>query len=598
MADYDDDDDSSCSKSYVSNDNYVQDKLTQHRIKRPEKPPTHKLAKLCHENIYATPKFKMFCGRNGRIYSIPNETDAYGHFISASDACLFSAFNHQLNPRDIIMMKGDNMVQRCVWQADSLLIISRNRTYGSLLYEDNFAFSPKTITSSFEPNLLGIACMKNTCEHITYLSNYDMKSLLFVTNVCGDDRILTDSGYLHMFAKEKAKTHTVLIIPSLSVTQYEGYGFRPLHHDDNTVIMIRNEIRKTTLINEIPAKSASSLSDDDPAKSASSLLDDDPTKSASSLLDDDPAKSASYFLDDDPANNASSLLHDDNSLHLSVFDNEPLSVVFDNEHLSAVFEDEHLSATGMSSISIEKTPTNRVTPTKKVRKLRTPEWQNKRRKWDSSKVPLGKKNLTAKVFASQKMNNNSITRFIKCCSVFINDTFDIEIDPFKTSDHIDALLKSKKSEDDKLNFLLLALDFTENKIELLLSLCYFSFEKNDEDLLNRLMIKMILKFENLDFLCQFVYGLFTQVKKNECDVYKNCLFCIIKSISNLSMESLSKILTNSEHDKFIAFSIVIFKSEIQKSFGDAIEYFNYVENLPNDKLFRMASFAKFTMTLA
>lgn len=586
MADYDDDDDSSCSNSYVSNDNYVQDKLTQHRMMRPEKPPTHKLAKLCHENIYATPKFKMFCGRNGRIYSIPNETDAYGHFISASDASLFTAFNHQLNPRDIIMMKGDDMVQRCVWQADSLFIISRNRTYGSLLYEDNFAFSPKTITSSFKPNILGIACMKNTCEHITYLSDYDMKSLLFVTNVCGDDRILTDSGYLHMFAKEKAKTHTVLIIPPLSVTRYEGYGFRPLHHDDNTVIMIRNEIRKTTLINEIPAKSASSLSDDDPAKSASSLLDDDPTKSASSLLDDDPAKSASYLLDDDPANNASSLLHDDNSLHMSVFDNEPLS---------AVFENEHLSATGMSSISIE-TPTKK--PTKKVRKLRTPEWQNKRRKWDSSKVPLGKKNLTAKVFASQKMNNNSITRFINCCSVFINDTSDIEIDPFKTSVQIDALLKSKKSEDDKLNFILSALDFTENKIELLLSLCYFSFEKNDEDLLNRLMIKMILKFENLDFLCQFVYGLFTQVKKNECDVYKNCLFYIIKSISNLSMESLSKILTNSEHDKFIAFSIVIFKSEIQKSFGNVTEYFNYIENLPNDKLFRMASFAKFTMTLA
>ena len=389
-----------------------------------------------------------------------------------------------------------------------------------------------------------------------------------------------------MFAKEKAKTHTVLIIPPLSVTRYEGYGFRPLHHDDNTVIMIRNEIRKTTLINEIPAKSASSLSDDDPAKSASSLLDDDPAKSASSLLDDDPAKSASYLLDDDPANNASSLLHDDNSLHMSVFDNEPLS---------AVFENEHLSATGMSSISIE-TPTKK--PTKKVRKLITPEWQNKRRKWDSSKVPLGKKNLTAKVFASQKMNNNSITRFINCCSVFINDTSDIEIDPFKTSVQIDALLKSKKSEDDKLNFILSALDFTENKIELLLSLCYFSFEKNDEDLLNRLMIKMILKFKNLDFLCQFVYGLFTQVKKNECDVYKNCLFYIIKSISNLSMESLSKILTNSEHDKFIAFSIVIFKSEIQKSFGNVTEYFNYIENLPNDKLFRMASFAKFTMTLA
>ena len=183
-----------------------------------KKPPTHHLAAMCR-SIMNSKDFAKECSNDGVKCTIGGCEDTYGHEIQCCNAILFIVFNRMLAPRDVMCLRGDDQVQQCMWQADTILVLSKESQFGALLCGKS-AFSPKKSAQTTATNLLALASICDitpSSDVYSYVRNYceyPIESILYVSNLCGDERMVHPDGYLHQHAIKTMKKYTAVHLSS------------------------------------------------------------------------------------------------------------------------------------------------------------------------------------------------------------------------------------------------------------------------------------------------------------------------------------------------------------------------------------------------
>jgi len=549
------DDDGASSVSKLVELDTMQLSLALMRESNSGKPPTHTLASLCR-TISGSKYFEEACKTPGYpCANITGSTVVYGHEINVHNAAsIFIAVNRSLRPRDVKHMKGDVHVQSNIWTCDTILLLSRDKEFGSIFYKNTMAFSPKSKLDSFAYGLLNVAAIENVtpvCKYHSYFNSYDANCVLLVTNICGDERMISQRGYLHTHAVKENKLYIAVIVKNNEIGSYNENGFQVMINDETIVIVIRAVHKNTqTIINESPVKSIMS----------------------------------------------------NNSGDFTVFEN-----------MSAC-SDGLLSSLSLLSDICENSDPAPATPIQQIRgknMCNTPESPRKRDlSVDSCRtrgIKIARKEIPTLRTVFKKMNTNEIDMFFHEYNEYFMGNLECEtINAFEPNKNMDAFLKSCTSESTKTSFFLLSVDLIEDKSSILLSLCSYVHEENEFTILDRIIIEIIIKYENnLDFLCKFLHELFVLVNMQAGDIYKTSLFYMIRCLSELSIDSLSKFVkienasSSSGVISSIYFAIIIFNSKIQKQFETPDKFFEYSVSFVSlgVDFYSMESFAKFAMTM-